>query len=105
LLGHRLLSDARIGHWLRHQLLLTLPAQRWQTLAEGYRRQEGRHDALHGNATQTGKGSEIMAARWHQGSRWARLFCAVVGLPEVFAQKGLPEGILSYERVKHLWNS
>lgn len=95
LLGHRLLSDGVIGPWLRHQLLLTLPATKWERLAEQYRLLAGRNaEELHGNATQEGRGSRVMADYWRQGTLWAEEFCDALGLPPVLAtrrENPLPE--------------
>jgi DNA repair protein RadD len=87
LFGHRLLPDSTLGPWLREQLLRTLAPTKWQKLADLYRDLAGKSaSSLHGNATQLGAGSRIMAEYWHQGSRWARSFCEIVGLPETLAQ-------------------
>jgi superfamily II DNA or RNA helicase len=87
LLGHRLLSDDAMGPWLRQRILQTLPATRYAKLEARYRDARGRHaQPLHGNMTQQGAGSRVMAGYWHQGSNWARLLCEIVGLPEVLAK-------------------
>lgn len=87
LLGHRLLSDDGIGPWLREKILQSLPSTKYKKLEAFYRDVAGRRAApLHGNMTQQGAGSRVMAAYWHQGSTWARNFCEVTGLPDVLAK-------------------
>lgn len=91
LLGYRLLSDTTIGPWLRQQILMSLPAAKWDALAQMYRqvtnRPKCRAAPLHGNMNQRGKGSQVMGDYWHQGGQWARIFCEIAGLPPVLAER------------------
>lgn len=87
LLGHRLLSDDGTGPWLREKIFQNLPPTKYAKLEALYRDVGGRRAAtLHGNMTQQGSGSRVMAGYWHQGSTWARNFCEVAGLPELLAK-------------------
>jgi DNA repair protein RadD len=87
LLGHRLLSSDETGPWLREKILQSLPTTRYKKLEALYRDVGGRRaEPLHGNMTQQGSGSRVMAAYWHQGSNWARSFCEIAGLPELLAK-------------------
>ncbi|WP_437763373.1 DEAD/DEAH box helicase [Sorangium sp. So ce281] len=87
LLGHRLLSDGATGPWLREKILQNLSTTRYKKLEALYREVGGRRAApLHGNMTQQGAGSRVMAGYWHQGSTWARRFCEITGLPELLAK-------------------
>lgn len=89
LLGHNLLSDDGVGRWLRKQILMGLPRTRWEALVEFYREHphNGNQEVLHGNATQHGRGSAIMSARWRQGGRWARALCTAANLPDCLWQR------------------
>lgn len=88
LLGHRLLSDRTFGPWIRQSLLTALPSTKWDRLAQRYRKLAGkRAGELHGNATQEGKGSRVMADYWHQGGRWAEELCEALELPSVLATR------------------
>ncbi|QRK05244.1 DEAD/DEAH box helicase [Archangium violaceum] len=87
LLGHRLLGDDTTGEWLRWKILETLPETQWQRLADAYPDMAGKGaTAFHGNMSQGATGSRVLAGYWRQGTKWARTFCDVTGLPEVLAQ-------------------
>ena len=87
LLGHRLLSNEGAGQWLREKTLQNLTPPRWQRLARVYKDMASRRATpLHHAMSQQGKGSEVMASYWHQGSAWARTFCEIAGLPELLAR-------------------
>ena len=86
LYGNRLLSDRTVGSWLRQRILENLPQTKWEKLAALYSDIAGeRAEPLHGNMTQDGKGSQVMAGYWHQGSQWARMFCQVADVPGILA--------------------
>lgn len=92
--GNGLLGAGDLGRWVRHQLLLQLAPTKWDRLVERFRQLgHARAESLHGNATQRGRGSEVMAEYWHRGGRWARAFCEALELPEALArgrERGLP---------------
>ncbi len=84
--GSRLLVNPEVGPWLRRVLLQNIPATHYARLVASYLALGGRGESFHGNAIQVGAGSRILAGYWHQGGRWAREFCEVVGLPECLAE-------------------
>lgn len=88
LLGHNLLSDGRIGEWLREQLLrYAATVYSWKRLFEDYRDSDRVYaDTLHGNSTQDGVGSEVMAGYWRRGGTWAEKFCKELDLPDCLWQ-------------------
>ena len=87
-LGQRLLSDDKAGRWVREQILRTLPVGRWNALADQYGALSGAGaEPFHGNMTQEGIGSRVLASYWFVGSRWTHLFCETTGLPEILARR------------------
>jgi DNA repair protein RadD len=88
LLGHHLLSDRLVGRWVREMLLrYAATTYGWKRLFEEYRISDRAFaDTLHGNSTQDGVGSEVMAGYWRRGGRWAEKFCQELELPECLWQ-------------------
>ena len=98
LLGQRLLSEDRVGTWVRQELMSCLAPSKFEGLRELYRDCDGaRADRIHGNMSQD-TAAATMAPYWHQGSAWAIGFCDAVGLPEVLARRQ-GEGLPSDEEV------
>jgi DNA repair protein RadD len=98
--GHGLLATGDLARWVRYQLLLQLAPTKWERLAARFREiDSARASSLHGNATQHGVGSEVMAQPWQRGGRWARTFCDTLELPESLAH-GRDRALPDDERVE-----
>lgn len=86
--GGRILANSDVGPWLRRVLLQHMPSRNWSKLKHLYTGFPGqRTKELHGNMTQPGAASNVMADYWHQGGRWAMAFCELAGLPVCLSER------------------
>lgn len=88
LLGYGVMQDPKCGPWIREQLLRRASAPAWARLVSGYAALDSRKTiAVRQNASQRGGTAAAIAAYWHQGGTWARLFCETFGLPAAVWQR------------------
>ncbi|QXE87357.1 DEAD/DEAH box helicase family protein [Geomonas nitrogeniifigens] len=81
--GCTLLSNSDIGSAVRIELLKSLSKANWQKVRDEYRNIFG-IGALNLKVQQP-NGSKIMGNKWKSGSKWAKKFCELIGLPPSFA--------------------
>lgn len=90
MLGHGVMQDPKCGPWIREQLLRRASGPAWSRLLAAYAALDSRKTvAVRRNASQRGGTPAAVAAYWHQGGTWSRLFCETFGLPApVWQRKG-----------------
>lgn len=99
LLGSRVLADSDFGPWVRRELLLTLRVRKRQWIEQQFEqfvspRARNSFRILRKPSSR----AERMAKRWRSGSRWARVFCEVLGLPDSLA-KGKEKRLVTDEEI------
>jgi superfamily II DNA or RNA helicase len=90
LLGYGVMQDPKCGPWIREQLLRRVSGPAWVRLLGAYAALDSRKTvAVRRNASQGGSTPAAVAAYWHQGGTWSRLFCETFALPAaVWQRKG-----------------